>query len=114
MKKQYFEESELWLNRFITDSRIQIDEKLKSRTMNAHLLSLKQHNLKTIENYMKDTKNYIQELERKIEKLERHEATLTPSTVLNAPTFWKQPELEKERIRAVSISILQENRPELF
>jgi len=51
MKNLALYETKYWIEKFITESLIKVDEMLQARTGNAHILSLKKHNIKTIENF---------------------------------------------------------------
>lgn len=114
MKKQNFEESKVWIKKFIQESFIKIDEKLKERSMNAHLLSLKQHNIKTIDIFVRDAELYIAELEKKVKEYEKTTSSQTFTNQIEYPKYDKLNPRHREAIRTISINNAQEKWPELF
>jgi len=114
MKNKRLFDQIFWMEKFIKDNTAKINEKLESRKENAHLLSLKLSNMKTIENFKTATIAYIEELENELEKLQNPHNLKTGATTLNTPNWHFLTEREKEQVRTISISNLQVSNPELF
>lgn len=114
MKNLALHESKYWIEKFITESLVKIDEMLKARTGNAHILSLKKHNIKTIENFKNETIAYIEKLENEIENLKNPKNIKAGASLQDIPRWEITTRNQKEALRMESISHLQETRPELF
>ena len=114
MKNLALYETKYWIEKFITESLIKVDEMLQARTGNAHILSLKKHNIKTIENFKNETIAYIEKLENEIENLKNPKNIKAGASLQDIPRWEITTQNQKEAMRMDSINDLKLRKPELF
>jgi len=103
-----------WIEQFLDSSFKHLDKIHGKPGTNAHLISTKRHNLKTIESFKKEAQKKISDLQTEIQRLHIINKSLEGADIQTIKNSRKLNVNEKEALRQESITNLKRKSPHLF